>query len=102
MVLARVQRSVVLIFAVLLMYSLIGCSLGAMNTPDPPPTPTPVPNPGPTPAPTPTPNPTPIPTPTPSPTPIPTPTPLPTPDPGVTAINHIIFMAQENRSFDTY
>lgn len=62
-----------------------------------PPTPTPTP----TPTPVPTPSPTPTPTATPTPTPIPTPTPTPTPG-GITAINHIIFMLQENRSFDSY
>src|SRR5262249_40588034 len=47
--------------------------------------------------------PTPTPTPTPPPPP-PTPTPTPaTPTPsGITAVNHIIFVLQENRSFDSY
>src|SRR5205807_7462756 len=35
------------------------------------------------------------------PMPGPTPTPAP-PGQGLTALNHIVFMAQENRSFDTY
>jgi phospholipase C len=35
-------------------------------------------------------------------TPGPTPTPTPTTSPGIQAINHIIFMYQENRSFDHY
>src|SRR5262249_10822686 len=48
--------------------------------------------------------PTPTPTPPPTPTPTPTPTPRRTPPPpnGITAVNHIIFMLQENRSFDSY
>jgi len=56
----------------------------------------------PTPTPTPTPSPTPTPTPTATPTPTPTATPTPTPGPGIASINHIIFVLQENRSFDTY
>jgi phospholipase C len=51
----------------------------------------------PPPTPTPTPTPTPVPTATPTPTPIATPTPS-----GITAINHIILVLQENRSFDSY
>jgi hypothetical protein len=50
-------------------------------------------------------SPTPTPTPTPAPTPSPTPTATPTPTPGpsgITAINHIILVLQENRSFDSY
>ncbi len=49
----------------------------------------------------PTPTPTPVPTPTPTPTATPTPVPTPTPS-GITAVNHIIFMLQENRTFDSY
>src|SRR5262249_52606090 len=53
-------------------------------------------------APPPPPTPTPTPTP-PPPTPTPTPTATPTPTPsGITAVNHIIFVLQENRSFDSY
>ncbi|HEV8180834.1 MAG TPA: alkaline phosphatase family protein, partial [Candidatus Angelobacter sp.] len=48
------------------------------------------------------PTPTPTPTPTPSPTPTPTATPTPTPGTGIAAVNHIIFVQQENRSFDSY
>jgi phospholipase C len=54
------------------------------------------------PAPTPTPTPTPTATPTPTPTATPTPTPTPTPGGGITAVGHIIFVLQENRSFDSY
>src|SRR5579884_1098787 len=39
---------------------------------------------------------------TPTPTPTPVPTPSATPTPGLQSINHIIFMMQENRSFDAY
>ena len=60
------------------------------------------PTPTPTPTPSPTPTPTPTATPTPSPTPTPTATPTPTPGQGIAAINHIIFVQQENRSFDSY
>src|SRR5438309_7303870 len=35
-------------------------------------------------------------------TPTTPPPPPPPPNPGIASINHIIFMAQENRSFDTY
>src|ERR1041384_6847570 len=66
------------------------------------PTPTPTPTPSPTPTPTPTPTATPPPTPTATPTPTPTATPTPTPGPGIASINHIIFVQQENRSFDSY
>src|SRR4051812_44112565 len=59
-------------------------------------------SPTPTPTPTPAPSPTPTPTPTATPTPTPTATPTPTPGPGITAISHIIFVQQENRSFDSY
>jgi phospholipase C len=37
-----------------------------------------------------------------TPTPTPTPTPDPTPNPGLSAVQHIIFLAEENRSFDHY
>jgi phospholipase C len=37
-----------------------------------------------------------------SPTPTPTPTPSPTPAGSLQSVNHIIFMMQENRSFDAY
>jgi phospholipase C len=37
-----------------------------------------------------------------TPTPTPTPTPSPTPTPTLQSVNHIIFMMQENRSFDAY
>src|SRR5579864_5147476 len=53
------------------------------------------------PAPSPTPTPTPAPVPTPTPTPTPTPPPPP-PTPSLNSINHIIFLAEENRSFDHY
>src|SRR5262249_48939751 len=55
---------------------------------------TPVPTTTPTPAPTPPPAP-------PPPTPPPTPAPPPAPK-DITAVNHIIYMVQENRSFDHY
>jgi len=62
-----------------------------------------VPSPTPTPTPTATPTPTPTATPTPTPTATPTPTPAPSPTPsGINAVNHVIFMLQENRSFDAY
>src|SRR5437016_4026105 len=80
---------------------LWGCAGGVGKAPDtvatagvPTPTPTPVP------AALPTPTPTPTPTPVPSPTPSPTPTPAPSP--GIKSIQHIVFMHQENRSFDHY
>src|SRR5437763_469571 len=68
----------------------------------PPPIPEPTPGPPPTPQPTP---PPPNPTPPPPPTPTPTPTPPPAPPPvaqGLKQVNHIIYMIQENRSFDHY
>lgn len=46
--------------------------------------------------------PTPTPTPSTTPTPTPSPTPTPTPTPSLQSVNHIIFMMQENRSFDSY
>jgi phospholipase C len=50
-----------------------------------------------------TPTPTPAPQPSPSPAPSPSPTPTPTPTPTLqNSVNHIIFMMQENRSFDSY
>ena len=55
------------------------------------------------PTPTPTPSATATPTVSATPTPTPTPTPTATPPPkDVTAVAHVIFMLQENRSFDTY
>src|SRR5262249_46209626 len=50
----------------------------------------------------PSPTPTPTPTPVPTATPTPTGTPTPTPGTGIASVNHIIFMLQENRSFDSY
>ncbi|MCU1331305.1 MAG: Phosphoesterase family, partial [Candidatus Angelobacter sp.] len=37
-----------------------------------------------------------------TPTPTPTPSPSPTPAGSLQSVNHIIFMMQENRSFDSY
>src|ERR1043166_5472724 len=38
----------------------------------------------------------------PSPAPTPGPPPAPTPSPGITAVNHVVILIQENRSFDHY
>ncbi len=80
-------------FAMLLVVTILtGCGGASMPAPDPPASATP----------TPTPSPTPSPTPTPTPAPSPSPTPTPTPPPTLQSVNHIIFMMQENRAFDTY
>src|SRR5215470_8760358 len=75
-----------LCFATLLISSVLsGCS--GTGTPPPNPSPTPVGTPSPSP------NPTPI---------RPTPTPTPTPTGTLQSVNHIVFMMQENRTFDSY
>jgi phospholipase C len=71
---------------------LAGCGGANMLAPDPPASATP-PS---------TPSPTFSPSPTPTPTPTPSPTPTPTPTATLQSVNHIIFMMQENRAFDTY
>ncbi|HLJ91460.1 MAG TPA: alkaline phosphatase family protein [Candidatus Angelobacter sp.] len=43
-----------------------------------------------------------MPTPSPTPSPTPTPTASPTPTPSLGSIDHVVFLLQENRTFDTY
>lgn len=69
-------------YGLIVMICAMAVSCGTGKAPDPPPTPAPAPPP--------------------TPTPTPTPTPPPAPTPPANPINHIIFLAEENRSFDHY